>query len=106
MGAESRENVNETLVCPLDYRYGREPMQRIFSESSRLEHLLQVEAALARAHAKVGNIPVKDSKIITQKASIKYVSLDKVKAIERETKHEIGRASCREKCRSRWSPYH
>src|SRR2546426_2683689 len=20
--------------------------------------------------------------------------------------HEIGRASCREKCRSRWSPYH
>src|SRR2546429_8480293 len=29
-----------------------------------------------------------------------------VSRLLRELEHEIGRASCRERCRSRWSPYH
>ena len=77
------------MVCPLDYRYGRKTMKEIFSEESRLEHLLLVEAALARAHAKVGNIPVKAANTITHKASLKYISLETVKAIEAETKHDL-----------------
>jgi adenylosuccinate lyase len=64
-------------------------MKEIFSEDSRLDHLLKVEAALARAHAKVGNIPIKDAKIITSKATTKYVTLEDVKAIEEETKHDL-----------------
>jgi adenylosuccinate lyase len=64
-------------------------MKVLFSEESRLENLLKVESALARAHAKVGNIPQKDSKIITEKASLKFVSLEKVKVIEQETKHDL-----------------
>ena len=44
-------------ICPLDYRYGRKELKEIFSETKRLQFLLDVEAALARAHAKVGNIP-------------------------------------------------
>ena len=46
-------------VCPLDYRYGRKELIEIFGEKKRLQYLLDVEAALARAHASVGNIPKK-----------------------------------------------
>ena len=45
------------LLCPLDYRYGRDEMKAIFTEENRLLTQLKVEAALARAHAKLGNIP-------------------------------------------------
>jgi adenylosuccinate lyase len=64
-------------------------MLSIFCEESRLEHFLKVEAALARAHAKIGNIPARDAKTITQKANLKNVTLDKVKRIEAETKHDL-----------------
>ncbi len=77
------------LVCPLDFRYGRESMKEIFSEESRLKYLLMVEGALARAHAKVGNIPSEDAKIITDKATIKYITLEEVKKIEAETRHDL-----------------
>ena len=45
------------LLCPLDYRYGRDEMKMIFTEENRLLTQLKVEAALARAHARLGNIP-------------------------------------------------
>ena len=89
MASRGRFSNGETLVCPLDYRYGREVMQTIFSETSRLDHLLQVEAALARAHSHLGNVPKKDAKIITQNATSKIVTLEKVKSIEAETKHDL-----------------
>jgi adenylosuccinate lyase len=89
MAKRGRFSEHIDLVCPLDYRYGREQMLKIFSEESRLEHLLKVEAALARAHAKLGTIPAKDAKTITEKASLKYVTLPKVKKIEAETKHDL-----------------
>jgi adenylosuccinate lyase len=89
MAARGRFSEHRELICPLDFRYGRKEMLNIFSEESRLEHLLKVEAALARAHAKLGTIPAKDAKIITEKASLKHVNLAKVKSIERETKHDL-----------------
>ena len=30
----------------------------------------------------------------------------RLRALEAQLTEEIGRASCRERCRSRWSPYH
>ena len=45
------------LLCPLYYRYGRDDMKAIFTEENRLLTQLKVEAALARAHAKLGNMP-------------------------------------------------
>jgi len=80
---------SQGTVCPLDFRYGRKEMLEIFSEESRLEYLLKVEAALARAHAKLGNIPAEDANVISQKANINNVSLEKVKLIEQETKHDL-----------------
>ncbi|MEA3458012.1 MAG: adenylosuccinate lyase [Candidatus Thermoplasmatota archaeon] len=76
-------------VCPLDYRYGREELKEIFGERRRLQFLLDVEAALARAHAKIGNIPKSAADEISKKASTKYVNIDRVKEIETETKHDI-----------------
>lgn len=76
-------------VCPLDYRYGRKEVKEVFGETKRLQYLLDVEAALSRAHAKVGNIPKEDADEITKKASIKYVKVERVKEIEVETKHDI-----------------
>ena len=77
------------LICPLDYRYGRNEMKSVFSEESRLRSQLLVEAALARAHAAVGNIPAESADEITAKANLDHVSLERVKEIEAETKHDI-----------------
>jgi len=79
----------DNLVCPIDFRYGREEIKEVFGEDSKLQFLLDVEAALARAHAKVGNIPQKAADEISKKASIKYVKTERVKEIEIETKHDI-----------------
>jgi len=76
-------------VCPIDFRYGREEVKNIFGEKSKLQHLLDVESALARAHAKVGNISKKDADEISKKATIKYVKVQRVKDIEKETRHDI-----------------
>jgi len=76
-------------VCPLDYRYGREEVKEIFGEKRRLQFLLDVEAALARAHAKIGNIPQDAADEISRKASVDYVTVDRVREIESETKHDI-----------------
>jgi adenylosuccinate lyase len=76
-------------VCPLDYRYGRDTMKQVFDEENRLQMMLDVEAALARAHAKVGNILVEDAEIISGKANTEIIKLARVKEIEKETNHDI-----------------
>ena len=79
----------DSSTCPLDYRYGRKELKEIFSETKRLQYLLDVEAALARAHAKIGNIPKKAAEEITKKASTEYVKINRVNEIEAQTKHDI-----------------
>ena len=76
-------------ICPIDFRYGRKEITEIFGEQSKLQYLLDVEAALARAHAEVGNISIKDAEEISKKASITYVDINRVKEIEAETRHDI-----------------
>ena len=77
------------LICPLDYRYGREVMKEVLSEENRLRTQLMVEAALARAHAKLGNIPKKDAERIARACTLDVVRLSRVKEIEAETKHDV-----------------
>ncbi len=76
-------------IHPIEFRYGSEEMKAIFEEEARLQYLLDVEAALARAHAKVGNIPEEAARVISEKASTKYVKLSRVKEIEAEIKHDL-----------------
>ena len=79
----------ENPVCPLDFRYGRKEIKNVFGETSKLQYLLDVEAALARAHAAVGNISKKTADEISKKASVKYVTVKRINEIEKETRHDI-----------------
>jgi adenylosuccinate lyase len=79
----------ENPICPLDFRYGRKEIKDVFGETSKLQYLLDVEAALARAHATVGNISKKAADEISKKASVKYVTVKRVNEIEKETRHDI-----------------
>lgn len=79
----------ENPVCPLDFRYGRKEIKDVFGETSKLQYLLNVEAALARAHAAVGNISKKAADEISKKATVKYVTVKRVNEIEKETRHDI-----------------
>lgn len=76
-------------IHPIEFRYGSAAMKSIFEEESRLQKLLDVEAALARAHANVGNIPKSAANTITKKASTKFVKVKRVKEIELRTKHDL-----------------
>ena len=77
-------------ILPIDTgRYGTSQMLKVFEEDSRVQRLLNVEAALALAHAEVGNIPLSDAKKISEMASVKYVKVTRVKQIEKEIKHDI-----------------
>ncbi|MBT8172273.1 adenylosuccinate lyase, partial [Candidatus Bathyarchaeota archaeon] len=77
-------------ILPIDTgRYGSLEMKRIFDEENRLQKMLDVEAALAWAHSQLQNIPKEDGKKIVEKASIKYVKLNRVKQIENEIRHDV-----------------
>ena len=77
-------------ILPIDAgRYGTPEMLKIFEEETRVQKLLDVEATLALAHAEVGNIPKKDAEKIAAMAFTKYVKVERVKAIEKEIKHDI-----------------
>ena len=77
-------------VLPIDTgRYGTPEMRRIFEEETRIQRLLDVEAALAWAHAEVGDIPRKDADKIGAMASLRHVRLSRVKEIEHEIKHDV-----------------
>lgn len=77
-------------ILPIDTgRYGTVEMLRIFEEKKRIQYLLDVEAALALAHAEVGNIPKRDAEIIAKMASTEYVKIERIKAIEKDIKHDI-----------------
>ena len=76
-------------IHPIDYRYGSEEMKRIWEEENKLQKLLDVEAALARAHAQLGNIPEESAKIISERANTKWVRVKRVQEIEEEIHHDI-----------------
>jgi len=77
-------------ILPIDTgRYGTPEMLKIFQEETRIQKLLDVEAALALAQGEVGSIPAKDAEKIAAMASIKFVKVERVKAIEKEIKHDV-----------------
>lgn len=77
-------------VLPIDTgRYGTKEMKRIFEEEHRLQSMLDVEAALAWAHAEVGDFPREDAKKIMKRASTRHVKLKRVKEVEQQIKHDL-----------------
>lgn len=77
-------------VLPIDTgRYGTPEMRRIFEEETRVQKMLDVEAALAWAHGEVGDISKEDAERIMAVALLKNVKLSRIKEIEREIKHDV-----------------
>ena len=77
------------LVCPLDFRYGRDEMKVLWTEEARLRYLLRVEAALAYAHAELGTVPKAAAKRLQHVAESGKVTPKRVKQIEAEIKHDL-----------------
>lgn len=77
-------------ILPIDTgRHGTPEMRNIFEEENRIQKLLSVEAALAWAHAEVGDISREDAEKVAAMASLKHVKLARIKEIEREIKHDV-----------------
>jgi adenylosuccinate lyase len=78
-----------SAICPIDFRYGRPEVRAIFSREARLDRCLRVEAALAKAQAKLGVVPPEAARVIEETARSGAVTLARVDALERELKHDI-----------------
>jgi adenylosuccinate lyase len=77
-------------ILPIDTgRYGTPEMRRIFEEETRVQKMLDVEAALAWAHAEVGDIQKEDAERIMAVALLKNVKLSRIKEIEHEIRHDV-----------------
>lgn len=74
-------------IHPIEYRYGTDEMKHVWSEANRLEKVMQVEAALARAEADIGLIPKEAADMIEK--SITAVKLERVNEIEDEIHHDM-----------------
>ncbi|NJL83418.1 MAG: adenylosuccinate lyase [Chloroflexaceae bacterium] len=77
-------------ILPIDSgRYGSPEMRDLFSDRARYQFYLDIEAALARVQSRLGMIPPEAGSALTKKANIDLISLERVRELERETKHEV-----------------
>lgn len=76
-------------IHPIESRYGRREIWKIFDEETKLQRMLEVEASLAKAHARVGNIPRKAADEIKRNANTQRVKMERVKEIEKEIHHDV-----------------
>ncbi|MCI4323352.1 MAG: adenylosuccinate lyase [Thermoplasmata archaeon] len=77
------------LFCPLEFRYGREPVRHLFDRSERLKRALQVEAALALSEAELGMVPKDAAAAIQATATGGRVTIERVEALEQELRHDV-----------------
>ncbi len=75
------------MICPLDFRYGRNVVKNIFTEEERYRKMAKVEEALAYAYFKINKIKEDDFKNI--KDACLKLNINRVKEIEKETKHDV-----------------
>ena len=80
-------------IHPIEFRYGTPEMKKIWEEENKLQRMLDVESALAQAEGKLGIIPQEVADEIAAKATTEFVKLERVKAIEAETNHDIAALS-------------
>ncbi|TFG20831.1 MAG: adenylosuccinate lyase [Promethearchaeota archaeon] len=77
------------VLHPIEYRYFTEEMKEIFSQNNKFANWMKVEAALAQAHAIYGTIPQSAADEILKKATIEYVSIERIHEIEKEIDHDL-----------------
>ncbi len=77
------------VLHPIEYRYFTEEMKEIFSQDNKFANWMKVEAVLAQAHAVYGTIPQSDADEISKKATLEYVSVERIHEIEKEIDHDL-----------------
>jgi len=77
------------MIHPIETRYGRTEVKKIFDEENRLQKMLDVESALAFAHYSMKTIEKPVYEEISRKANINYVKISRVKEIEAEINHDL-----------------
>ncbi|MBN1169777.1 adenylosuccinate lyase [Candidatus Micrarchaeota archaeon] len=73
-------------ISPFEERYATR-MNKVFEDDTKIRKWMEVEVALAKAHAKLGNVPPDAPAKIEQGA--KKVQLSRVKEIEDEIHHDL-----------------
>jgi len=76
-------------IHPIEFRYGTPEMRSVWESENKLQKMLDVEAALAEAEAELNLVPKEAAEEIKNKASTKYVTVERVAEIERQTNHDI-----------------
>ena len=69
--------------------WSTEEMRKIFDEENRIQKWLDVEAALAKAQAKLGIIPQEAADEIEKKSHYKFLDMDFIFAEFKKTKHPL-----------------
>ncbi len=77
-------------IHPIEFRYGTPEMKAVWEQEAKLQNMLKVEAALAKAEGEIGLIPKEAADEINKKATTEYVKQERVDEIERATNHDIG----------------
>ncbi len=67
-------------------RYSRAEMENVWSEKRKYEIWLEIEIAILKARAELGEIPVSAAEKVEQEAE---VDLERIKEIEAETRHDM-----------------
>ena len=67
-------------------RYSRTEMENVWSEENKYKIWLDIEIAVLKARAELGEIPVEAAEKIEKEAE---VDLEKIKEIEKETRHDM-----------------
>ena len=76
-------------VHPIEFRYRYNEMYAVFTEEAKLQSWLDVEVALAWAHAELGTIPKTAAEEIERRAKVGVVKVERCKEIEEKTKHDL-----------------
>ena len=69
--------------------YGTDPMRAVWDERAFLQHMLDVEAALARVQARLGIIPEAAAAAITAAASVEHLRTDELAASVRNVGYPV-----------------
>ncbi|MHA1109985.1 MAG: adenylosuccinate lyase [Promethearchaeota archaeon] len=77
------------VLHPIEYRYFTEEMKEIFTQKNKFAMWMKVEAALSQAHAAYGTIPQSAADEISKKATLEYVSIERIHEIEKEIDHDL-----------------
>ncbi|MFQ6087784.1 MAG: adenylosuccinate lyase [Candidatus Methanofastidiosia archaeon] len=75
------------MIHPIENRYGSEEMREVFERETKLNYLLDVELALLRAHAELGEIPKRAFEELS--FNRKKVTISRVDEIEAEIRHDL-----------------